>query len=86
MEIDRDKLVADTVAKLMEHFDCVQIFASKHDGEKEESNEFVDGSGSFLTRYGQITLWIERIKAYERKQAVKNDGEKDDPSDEVSDI
>ena len=59
---DNDMLLLERHTKqLMEHFDTVQIFATRHrPGDAEGSTITADfGNGNWFARYGQIILWSE---------------------------
>lgn len=63
----------DHVNQLMEHFDLVQIFASRHEPAKLDGTIACNrGGGNWFSRYGQITEWVrfedERIRACARKR------------------
>lgn len=55
--------------QLMEHYDTVQIFVSKHEGEL--TCTLNRGRGHWYARYGQIQQWIERCNEQERDQTRK---------------
>lgn len=47
---------------LSEHFDAVQIFASRHEPETEDGTVSVEkGSGNWFTRYGQVSDWMIKV-------------------------
>lgn len=73
-------LVEQTVAKLREHFDSVQLFVSKAtDDGKRDTEGFSVGSGNWYARIGQIDEWMqmkkEQTKLYIRKQEDESDNE-----------
>lgn len=57
--------IQDTCARLREHYDSVQIFATKFNG-KGETFHFTWGEGCTFSRHGQISLYLEREKELER--------------------
>lgn len=66
------KRVADTVQNLMEHFDTVQIFVTRHMPAEVDGTLCLNrGNGHWCARYGQIREWLvyedERIKICARK-------------------
>lgn len=65
--------------ELGEHFDTVQIFATRHEsGEEGGTINMAYGAGNWFARYGQIREWL--IKADERtKQFVRDDGKDEAP-------
>lgn len=53
--------VKAAVQTLMEHFDTVQIFASRYEIESErngETTEIAYGDGNWFARFGQVKEWI----------------------------
>lgn len=58
----RDKkmqLLKNQVAVLMQSFDTVQIFCTKHEGgDDPKTFEYQTGDGNFMARYGQVRAWI----------------------------
>jgi len=67
------KLLEDAAKKLGEHFDSVQIFATRHEPTIEDGTITVSyGVGNWFARYGQIKEWL--IKSDERtRQAVRDE-------------
>ncbi len=64
-------MVKASCEKLGEHFDSVQIFATRYDGETGTVN-VQWGSGNWFARKGQIADWL--IKEDEAsKQAVRKE-------------
>lgn len=51
------RMLRNHVAALMEHFDSVQIFATKP-GINGGTVHCADGGGNWFARYGQIALWF----------------------------
>lgn len=61
--------VQNAINQLSEHFDAVQIFASRHEAEIEDGTISLNlGSGNWFARYGQVRNWI--IKQEERDKEV----------------
>lgn len=57
---DRDmKLLKSHTLQLMEHFDNVQIFATRQDSEGNGTITADFGGGNWYARYGQIVEWTE---------------------------
>lgn len=46
------------VAQLMEHFDTVQIFCTRHSPELDGTVRVQWGGGNYYARYGQVNRWI----------------------------
>lgn len=42
---------------LQEHFDTVQIFATRHEGNKIGTVTAQSGKGNWFARFGQVKLW-----------------------------
>ena len=72
------KLIDSHVAALMEHFDAVQIFATKSDGEGTE--DWMRGGGNWYARQGLahefITRGNVRSKAHEMS-CIENENDPD---------
>ena len=47
------------VKQIMEHFDTVQIFVTKHNGHDQSTAVEHFGNGNWYARYGQIELWLQ---------------------------
>lgn len=70
-EEDRDR-VQDHVNKLLDHFDTVQIFVSRHmPAELDGTVTCNRGGGHWNARYGQVREWLvyeeERIRLCARR-------------------
>ena len=56
-----DRVLERHLAALMEHFDAVQIFATRVQRGPEGGNEvpaWTSGRGNWYARYGQIQQWM----------------------------
>lgn len=53
------RLLRNSAAALMEHFETVQIFATRHNGESGTTNAFY-GSGNWYARFGQVSGWLAK--------------------------
>ena len=73
----RDKkmeLIKNQVRVLMNSFDTVQIFCTKHEGgEDSQTFEYNSGDGNFMARYGQVRAWM--IHEDGRNAGLHNDGD-----------
>lgn len=70
------KLVEKTATDLAEHFDSVQIFASRHEPALESGTVTLNvGLGNFYARYGQVREWITMQDERERMKARKEEVE-----------
>jgi hypothetical protein len=59
------ELVKKACQTLMEHFDSVQIFVTRHEPYESEGTVNISyGDGNWFTRYGQVKEWT--IKTEER--------------------
>jgi len=56
-ELDKEFLES-MVAKLLENFDSVQIFATSHNGATGETLNLTAGGGNYYARLGQIKNWL----------------------------
>lgn len=73
------KRVRDAAILLSEHFDCVQVFCSRHEaGSLDGTVTVCYGAGNWFARYGQVQSWLtvqdEHHRLTAQKQA-KEDGE-----------
>lgn len=67
------KMVEELCAKLLEHFDSVRIFVTRHDGEKTNTASFETGGGNFYAQLGQVREWLEIQDQYQRNFAIRKD-------------
>lgn len=51
------KAVDELVSKLLEHFDSVRIFVTRHDGAERETEAYDSGGGNLYAQLGQIREW-----------------------------
>lgn len=63
------EMVKNKVLELAEHFDSVQIFATRFDADTKDTATIQIGTGNFTARFGQITEWCERILEQNRCKA-----------------
>lgn len=61
------------VAMLMEHFDSVQVFATKSNDEDETTFSVNYGSGNWYARYGQVQEWMVQQASRADAQIRKED-------------
>lgn len=62
------------VTQLGEHFECVQIFVSRHiPAELDGTISTNQGSGNWFARYGQIREWITYEEQRMREHAKPRD-------------
>jgi len=75
-------------AQLMEHFDSVQIFVTKHNKLTRYVSAFHVGDGNYYARLGQVREWImiederEKIKLKRVMNDIQYDETEDDESEE----
>ncbi len=74
---EHEKLLAMVdkhLLQLSEHFDAVQIIATRHRPGADESTDVIKrGTGNWYARYGAAVLWIEEHKAREAEQVRRED-------------
>lgn len=59
---DPDLVMLDRIlAQLSEHFDSVQIFATRHNGDHTLSAQ--RGTGNWYSRYGAVREWVAQQDA-----------------------
>lgn len=71
-EVER-KLVDDCVAKLLENFDSVRVFVTRHDGNQENTASYETGGGNFYAQLGQVQEWVCIQEQYQRNHAIRKD-------------
>lgn len=72
------QLVKDAADRLMEHFDSVRIFVTKHDGTTDTTIPFTTGAGNFYAQLGQVNEWKatqNEIPREEVRQQEKQSGD-----------
>lgn len=77
------KLLDEHVDKLMEHFDSVQIFATRQHsavtGDSDKNTMSCEsGGGNFYARMGQVREWLIRQDTYVEEHARKSQNGEDD--------
>lgn len=59
MNADSDmEILGEFKAKLLEHFDTVQIFVTREKGEDSSTVNAHCGGGNWFARYGQVRNWM----------------------------
>lgn len=77
-DADHDlEIVREAIDRLMEHFDSVQIFATRYESDNDGNTVSVKmGSGNWFSRYGVIHEWLERCNETARCEVRgENEGE-----------
>jgi hypothetical protein len=69
------RLVDNAKESLLEHFDSVRIFVSRHNGEQDETASYETGGGNFYAQLGQIHEWLSIQDQFQRNYATRKDGE-----------
>jgi len=75
------ELISAALERLGEHFDSVQIFASRQevDGGDQSIVNIYSGCGNWFARYGQVTNWLttedERTKTRVRNEIFDDEEE-----------
>ena len=73
-EGDDLKRVREACQTLIEHFDTVQIFATRHEPEQEGGTVNVAyGEGNYFARYGFLADWMLRQDERTRKHIRTED-------------
>ena len=68
------KRINDAIRELRLHFDCVHVFASRHDGQACTTQTMSSGDGNWFARYGQIKLFVNDVeKGYIINKAQSQD-------------
>lgn len=67
------ELLKNAAARLMEHFDTVQIFATIH--ESSDTSQYIEGQGNYFARKGQIQYWLEREVNIDNMNSQQNENE-----------
>lgn len=70
------KLVDKALAGLSEHFDSIQIIATRHDGDKTIMLD--RGTGNWYSRFGAGQLWVRRHLNSEQLGGPRLDEESSD--------
>lgn len=66
---DLDKLLAEHAARLSEHFDTVLILTSS--SREGNTQGFSCGGGDWFAQFGLATDWIDRQKARQRAEEIR---------------
>jgi hypothetical protein len=71
-------LIAHHLRALSEHFDSVQIFATRHEsGAKDGTLHWQQGAGNWYARFGQVQEWLGVQQARARRDALRADRERE---------
>lgn len=68
-DISRVKAAANS---LIEHFDSVRIFVTKHDGPSDATGGYSTGKGNYHAQEGQIHEWLVMKDAEARQDATEH--------------
>lgn len=52
------EMVDRHVNALSEHFDTVQIYVTRQEGEKDQTRGINRGAGNWFARFGQVREWV----------------------------
>jgi hypothetical protein len=63
--------------RLMEHFDTVQIIATKKDTDNVGTDAFWFGQGNWYARYGSVKEWAIEAESIMAERAAEEDDELD---------
>lgn len=67
------ELLQKSVAGLMEHFDTVQIFATRYHGPSKGTRSITHGAGNYYARQGAVREWIVEDDAKTRHDIIDTD-------------
>lgn len=73
---DEQALVDKCRDQMLEHFDSVRVFVTKHNGGESETQSYETGGGNFYAQLGQVTEWLSIQEQYQRSYAMRKDKEK----------
>jgi hypothetical protein len=74
--------VDESVAKLLEHFDSIRIFVTRHNGQESETESYDSGGGNLYAQLGQIQEWLTFQDQYARSFAASKQAETDEEEDD----
>lgn len=66
------ELVQKHIAQLSEHFDSVQIFVTRHDGESGSTLGVNLGEGNWYARRGHVEDWLTAIDNVTASEAIED--------------
>jgi len=72
---DEQKRVDAVKESLLEHFDSVRIFVTRHNGSEDTTQSYETGGGNFYAQLGQVREWVCIQDQYQRNYAVRKDAE-----------
>lgn len=75
---EEEKLLEAALGKLLENFDTVRIFVTRHDGGANVTHARARGGGNAYAQEGQIAEWLSLQAAAAVDQANKERDEDDD--------
>lgn len=69
------ELIKKAAFELGEHFDAVQIVATKHNDQDTGTSSWSYGVGNYYARYGHIAQWLEKEKLALREELEDDEEE-----------
>ncbi len=69
------KIVDEFRERLLEHFDSVRIFVTRHSGEQDATGSYTTGGGHFYAQLGQVNEWMQIQLQQARNDAHRKDNE-----------
>mgnify|MGYP003347431584 CR=1 FL=1 len=60
--------VAHAIRLLIEHFDTVQLFATKHDMASDETQAISTGLGNHYARHAHVEAWLDSSSVLEEPE------------------
>lgn len=70
---NEQKMVDDVRDKLLEHYDSVRIFVTRHDGNSEDTASYTVGGGNFYAQLGQVAEFLSIQDQHQRNHAIRQD-------------
>lgn len=67
------QLVDAAKNQLMEHFDTVRIFVTKHDGPTDQTGCYTVGGGNIYAQQGVVHDWVMQMEAAGMEKAQEEE-------------
>lgn len=72
-KIVEQEAIKDAFKVLIEHFDTVQLFVTRHEPVTESGTlEYIQGAGNYYARFGQVQMWLEKQRAEGTSESLNN--------------
>lgn len=69
------EIVDECRDRMLEHFDSVRIFVTRHSGESANTAAYETGGGNFYAQLGQVREWLAIQDQYQRNWAIRKDSD-----------